>query len=98
VSFLGYKSFRSAGNLSTNKNKMQKKLINSAETLVPESLSGLIKTYPHLNLIEGHNIIVRSDIEKIRKKQVSLISGGGSGHEPAHSLYVGEGKQKLKKN
>lgn len=68
-----------------------KKLINEPENLVQESLIGLIKSHSHLNLIEGYNIVVRNDIEKIRDHKVTLISGGGSGHEPAHSLYVGKG-------
>lgn len=68
-----------------------KKLINDAENVVQESLQGLIKSHSHLNLIEGFNIVVRNDIEKIRDEKVTLISGGGSGHEPSHSLYVGKG-------
>ena len=39
----------------------------------------------------GHKVLVRADAERIRDKQVAIISGGGSGHEPAHAGYVGEG-------
>jgi dihydroxyacetone kinase len=41
--------------------------------------------------LSDHNVIVRSDIDSVRDKQVALISGGGSGHEPAHAGYVGAG-------
>lgn len=36
-------------------------------------------------------MLVRSDIASIKDKQVSLICGGGSGHEPAHAGYIGQG-------
>ena len=39
----------------------------------------------------GHKVLVRADADRIRDKQVAVISGGGSGHEPAHAGYVGEG-------
>ncbi len=32
--------------------------------------------------------MVRADAEQVREKQVAVISGGGSGHEPAHAGYV----------
>ena len=38
--------------------------------------------------LEGHNVVVRA---KKKEGKVALISGGGSGHEPAHGGYVGEG-------
>jgi dihydroxyacetone kinase len=57
-----------------------KKLINSPDNVVSEMLEGITKTHSHIQLIENTNIIVRSDILQIREKQVTLISGGGSGH------------------
>ena len=33
----------------------------------------------------------RADIAKVRDEQVTLISGGGSGHEPSHAGFVGDG-------
>jgi dihydroxyacetone kinase len=39
---------------------------------------------PNVRLIPEHKILIRADIESVRVKQVTLISGGGSGHEPAH--------------
>ena len=66
-----------------------KKLINSVETVEDEMIQGLVKAYPqYLKKIDGHNVVVRAN----RKEgKVALISGGGSGHEPAHAGYVGEG-------
>lgn len=66
-----------------------KKFINSVETVEDEMIQGLIKAYPnYLKKIDDHNVIVRA---KKKEGKVALISGGGSGHEPAHAGYVGEG-------
>jgi len=35
--------------------------------------------------------MVRADAERARDQQVAVISGGDSGHEPAHAGYIGEG-------
>lgn len=66
--------------------------INSRETLVTDAIDGLLETsggaltrldgYPHIK------VVCRSDWDK---SKVALISGGGSGHEPAHAGFVGEG-------
>ena len=66
-----------------------KKIINKPENVVTEMLDGL--AYVHNDLVhrvEGFDIIVRN--EKVRG-QVGIISGGGSGHEPAHAGFVGDG-------
>ena len=66
-----------------------KKLINSVETVEDEMIQGLIKAYPqYLKKVDGYNVVVRA---KKKEGKVALISGGGSGHEPAHAGYVGEG-------
>eukprot|EP00742_Colponemidia_sp_Colp-10_P009103 GILJ01009902.1.p1 GENE.GILJ01009902.1~~GILJ01009902.1.p1 ORF type:complete len:595 (-),score=79.44 GILJ01009902.1:258-1928(-) len=36
-------------------------------------------------------VVLRSDYQHVKQKQVTLVSGGGSGHEPAHAGYVGVG-------
>jgi dihydroxyacetone kinase len=36
-------------------------------------------------------VVIRSDAAELRDRRVALISGGGSGHEPAHAGYVGRG-------
>lgn len=68
-----------------------KKLINAAESVCDEMLSGLTMIYPRLRQIEGQKVLVRADIDAIREDRVAIISGGGSGHEPAHAGYIGKG-------
>ena len=65
-----------------------KKIINNYEDIVPEMCQGMVLTYPELVWDKEYNIISR---RKLRKDKVTLISGGGSGHEPAHGGFVGEG-------
>ncbi|MEE9488484.1 MAG: dihydroxyacetone kinase subunit DhaK [Candidatus Brocadiales bacterium] len=67
-----------------------KKLINDPNNVVPEMLEGFAAAYPrHVRLLDGHNVVVRKDSPV--KNKVALVSGGGSGHEPAHAGYVGRG-------
>jgi len=64
-----------------------KKIINNPDHVVSEMLHGLVKANPQLNYFEGFEVISRKD----KSKKVGLVSGGGSGHEPAHAGYVGKG-------
>lgn len=50
-------------------------LLNEPTDAVRQMLEGLIETNAGLNLIEGHNVIVRADIEAVRDEQVAIISG-----------------------
>lgn len=68
-----------------------KKLINRPEHVVDEMLEGLLTIYPGLARLSEHNVILRADAGTVRDRQVALISGGGSGHEPAHAGFVGAG-------
>uniref|UniRef100_A0A8C4HBI6 Triokinase/FMN cyclase n=1 Tax=Dicentrarchus labrax TaxID=13489 RepID=A0A8C4HBI6_DICLA len=68
----------------------KKKLINSADSCVDEALCGLVRASGGLSLLKGHRVVLRSDPDNLRGK-VALLSGGGSGHEPAHGGYVGAG-------
>ncbi len=54
-------------------------------------LDGLLALHPGLARLADQNVILRADFETVREHQVALISGGGSGHEPAHAGYVGAG-------
>ena len=66
-----------------------KKIINNPENVVTEMLDGL--AYVHNDLVHrlpGFDIIARNEQAPGR---VGLISGGGSGHEPAHAGFVGDG-------
>jgi dihydroxyacetone kinase len=68
-----------------------KKLINDPRAVVREMLEGLADLHPGLALLESENVIVRAHLPPAAERPVALLSGGGSGHEPAHAGYVGEG-------
>ena len=68
-----------------------KKLINRPEDVVDEMLQGLSVLHPGTVRLSGHKVMLRDDAEQVREQQVAIISGGGSGHEPAHAGYVGAG-------
>ncbi len=68
-----------------------KKLINRPETVVDDMVQGLVAMYPNLAVLSEHSVLIRADVEQVRNSQVAIISGGGSGHEPAHAGYVGAG-------
>ncbi len=72
---------------------MNKIFFNKKETIVDDAINGLLATNKYnnltkLNLGENIRVISRKDIDK---NKVSIISGGGSGHEPAHAGFVGKG-------
>ncbi|KAF1548880.1 Triokinase/FMN cyclase, partial [Eudyptes schlegeli] len=67
-----------------------KKLVNSVAGCADDSLAGLVACNPGLRLLQGHRVALRADLAAIRGR-VALLSGGGSGHEPAHAGYVGKG-------
>lgn len=68
-----------------------KKLINSPTTVVRELLEGLVSLDPGLALLAEEQVILRQPLAAAGERPVAVISGGGSGHEPAHAGYVGEG-------
>ncbi|KAG8429230.1 hypothetical protein GDO86_018012 [Hymenochirus boettgeri] len=70
--------------------EVSKKLLNSVPGCVDDALQGLTLCYPGLNMLQGHRVVLRADLENIKGK-VALLSGGGSGHEPAHAGYIGRG-------
>jgi ATP-dependent dihydroxyacetone kinase len=69
-----------------------KQFMNARETLVTDAIDGLLRTaggrlarldgYPHIR------VVVRTDWDR---SKVALVSGGGSGHEPSHAGFVGQG-------
>ena len=65
-----------------------KKIINDPNAVVPESLMGMELAHPELKYTPELEVISRR--EKSPGK-VGIVSGGGSGHEPAHAGYVGRG-------
>ena len=64
-----------------------KKFINDVDDMLVESLSGFAAA--HQDLVQLHlepNFLVRTTRAN---KKVAIISGGGSGHEPLHSGFIG---------
>lgn len=62
-------------------------LFNSSDGLVAKCLRGLVSYNPSLSLDETNRVVFDTRHDR---SQVSLVSGGGSGHEPAWAGYVGE--------
>jgi dihydroxyacetone kinase len=68
-----------------------KKFINRTQDVVEEMLQGLVVLYPGCARLPGHNVLIRADANPATSTQVAIVSGGGSGHEPAHAGYIGAG-------
>ncbi|ELZ74552.1 dihydroxyacetone kinase subunit DhaK [Haloferax volcanii DSM 14919] len=66
-----------------------KKLINEPGAVVDEMLDGMVAAHPELRRLDGTNVLVRDDAPVEGK--VAVVSGGGSGHEPTHAGYLGDG-------
>ncbi|KAM9190487.1 triokinase/FMN cyclase isoform 1-T3 [Mergus octosetaceus] len=67
-----------------------KKLVGSVAGCADDTLAGLVACNPGLRLLRGHRVALRADLAALRG-HVALLSGGGSGHEPAHAGYIGKG-------
>jgi dihydroxyacetone kinase len=68
-----------------------KKLINDPRYVVRELLEGLTDLVPYQALLTEENVVLRAGLPVREQRPVALLSGGGSGHEPAHAGYVGAG-------
>ncbi|KAI2499809.1 DAK2 domain [Fragilaria crotonensis] len=65
-----------------------KKIINDPVDAVGEFVQGVLQQFPNTMVkLQNHNVILKAN----RKHQVQLLSGGGSGHEPSHAGWVGDG-------
>jgi dihydroxyacetone kinase-like protein len=64
-----------------------KKVIDDVTNYVNQMLDGMVAAEPELKRLPGTQIVVRASDEQ----KVTLVSGGGSGHEPAHAGFVGYG-------
>ncbi len=67
-----------------------KKIINNPTNFVEESIEGLIKSHPDVYAIAKDNNRVITRANKASKK-VGIVTGGGSGHLPVFTGYVGKG-------
>src|ERR1700719_3592305 len=66
-----------------------KKLINAVEDVVSESLAGFCTAHSDIvRMGESAPFVLR---RHLKPGKVALVSGGGSGHEPLHSSFVGHG-------
>ena len=69
-----------------------KKLINAPGDVVGEALDGLTLVAAPVARLARSNTAIRDDLAAVRAAGgVTLLSGGGAGHEPAHAGYVGDG-------
>lgn len=68
-----------------------KKLINDPANVVTEMLEGFVAATPATALLADETVVVRTDLPARAAREVAVISGGGSGHEPAHAGFVGRG-------
>ena len=68
---------------------VMKKILNDVDSVEAEMIQGLVKSAPKmLRKLDYGTIVVRANK---KEGKVALVSGGGSGHEPAHAGYVGTG-------
>ncbi|NOQ16027.1 MAG: dihydroxyacetone kinase subunit DhaK [Methyloprofundus sp.] len=66
-----------------------KKFINEVDSLFTESIRGFAKAHADIvSLYDDPCYITRT---QVRKDKVAIISGGGSGHEPLHTGFIGKG-------
>src|SRR4029450_3084351 len=68
-----------------------KKLINEAQDVVREMLEGIVSQSPGCALLRSETVVVRNPLPAPALRPVAVVSGGGSGHEPAHAGFVGPG-------
>lgn len=67
-----------------------KKIINDPANVVTEALRGLAAAHADLLRVQYEpDVVIRADAPVAGK--VAVISGGGSGHEPLHAGFVGDG-------
>lgn len=66
-----------------------KKILNNPENIVDEMVDGMVLSHPDLIKRIPNTGVVQRTLDK--KGKVAIVSGGGSGHEPAHAGFVGAG-------
>lgn len=69
-----------------------KKIINNVEDITSQMVSGFVKTNSkRVKQLPNTCAVVRTDDEFTANGRVGIVSGGGSGHEPLHLGFIGEG-------
>jgi dihydroxyacetone kinase-like protein len=66
-----------------------KKFLNAVEDFLAESLAGFAAAHGELVVLHTDPLFIRR--RNLRAGKVALISGGGSGHEPLHTGFIGHG-------
>lgn len=66
-----------------------KKILNHVDNIVDEMLQGIAQAHSDIVHRVGHSRVIARNYEG--KGKVGIISGGGSGHEPSHAGFVGQG-------
>ncbi len=64
------------------------KIINQPQDMVMEMCRGISLSDPEVEFLPRYRVLKK---KRLNPDKVSLISGGGSGHEPAHAGYIGKG-------
>lgn len=64
-----------------------KKIMNQIESYVDDMMEGMLAANPNIERVEEYHVLKRKTIEP----KVTLVSGGGSGHEPAHAGFLRSG-------
>ncbi|QVQ49998.1 dihydroxyacetone kinase subunit L [Spiractinospora alimapuensis] len=68
-----------------------KKILDTPGEAVGDFIECLVSHSDGLAKVRGWNVVARADSGTTNSGQVAVLSGGGSGHEPAHAGYVGPG-------
>lgn len=71
----------------SSKGSTVRKLINEPQDVIEDLITGLTSRSRSLTRVRDWPLVVRAD----RPSTTAVISGGGSGHEPAHAGFVGHG-------
>ena len=67
---------------------MVKKIMNEPQNIVDEMLEGFVFAHEEIEWFPNYRVVA---LKEKKKGKVGIMSGGGSGHEPAHAGYVGKG-------
>lgn len=67
---------------------MVKKIMNEPQNIVDEMLEGFVFAHEEIEWFPNYRVVA---LKEKKKGKVGIMSVGGSGHEPAHAGYVGEG-------
>lgn len=77
--------------MSDHNDQKMKKLMNAPEAIIPEMIEGMITAHPDLLRVKGETGRAVVAVDGPRDGKVGIVIGGGSGHEPSFSGFVGRG-------